>query len=246
MTIRAPLLYILITALTTPGVASGQPGFTPSAEDSLLQAAKAENERDSYGDIQLIESNALAQKDAAAERQGDRLVLRLASGEAKSYVDSAPCDEVKGETNCFSYHLLAHAASRHVFVLMKLYYEGADWIVVDDVSGDQTVMRSFPNLSPSGQNILLMIVNDDEVGFGLQIWRRQGHKYVLDWSRDDRSLGAYISYKLLEWPSEDTIKLQSQEDTTPGDPPVTKVFDLHYSGHHWAVLNDSSSLATKP
>lgn len=246
MTIRVLLLCVLIAPLAMPRFAYGQSGANPSAEDSLLQAAKAENDRDSYGDIKLIESNAIAQQDAAAERQGDRLILRLASGVTKAYIDSAPCNEALQQMDCFTYHLLAHASSRHVYVLMKLYYEGADWIVVDDHSGDATVLRSFPNLSPTGEHILLTIVNDEELGFGLQVWRRQGHGYVLDWSRDDNTLGAYVSYKLLAWPSEDTIELQSQVDATSTSPASTKAFDLREAGHHWTVTDDPSNLAVKP
>jgi hypothetical protein len=213
--------------------------FTPShaeviPEDSLLSAARSASDKEDLSGVQAIESKAL-ELDSDAHRQGDRLILHLSSG-AKDYKDKPECRSEDQEAKCQSYRLIAHARTRGVFVVAKLYYESAEYLLVDDGSGDEAVMRQFPIFSPSGKHALVLLMNDEQLGFAVQIWRRDGHRFVLDWSGSPYAEGMYTSYKLVRWSSEGNIELQSETSFVHQKSSVLKEFTLRQAAHGWKVV----------
>lgn len=140
------------------------------------------------------------------------------------------------EAKCQSYRLVAHARTRGVFVVAKLYYESAEYLLIDDSSGDETVLRRFPIFSPSGKQVLLLLMNDEQLGFAIQVWRRDGHRFVLDWSGSPHADGGYTSYKLVRWPSESTIALQSETSFDPPKTNLLKQFTLRHAAKGWNVI----------
>jgi hypothetical protein len=205
-------------------------------ENALIDAAKRAATNDDLLGLQALESKALAVGDADAERQGSRLVLHSRSGATKIYKNGPECKIPSLESECQTYTLVAHASSRGVFVVAKLYYESVEYLLVDDVTGDETTLRAFPVFSPSGNHVLVLLMNDNEVGFAVQIWRREGHRFVLDWSGSPHTEGSYTSYELVGWPVENRIRLRSETDFESEKPTLKKYFELHLSGHRWNLV----------
>ncbi len=85
------------------------------------------------------------------------------------------------QAKCKQYKLIAHAPSRGMFVLVEAFYEGADYLLVSDVSGDETIVPSFPIFSPSGEHVLVLSQDDSIGDYAIQVWRRDGVRFVLEW-----------------------------------------------------------------
>lgn len=205
-------------------------------ENKLLLSAELASDSDDLEAVQGIEVEALKAAGVDADRKGDSLIIRLAQGSVRIFKDRPECEKKNHEAKCQKYKLIVHARSRGVFVVAKLYYESAEYILVDDTSGDETVLRGFPIFSPSGRYVLVLLMNDEKFGFAVQIWRRAGHKFVLDWQGAPNTDGMYTNYKFLSWPSENTIDLQSETRFGLLKLPVTKHFFLHLTAHGWNVV----------
>jgi hypothetical protein len=205
-------------------------------ENALLTSAKSASEKDDLMALEGMEMKALSAIDSDAVRQGDRLLLRLHSGASKVYEDRPECKKPDQETKCQKFRLIAHARSRGVFVVAKLYYESAEYLIVDDASGDGATLRRFPIFSPSGEHVVALLMNDEQLGFAVQVWRRDDHNFVLDWQGSPHADGMYTSYKLLRWLSENTIELQAETDFGLSKPHVTKRFSLHRAANGWGVV----------
>jgi hypothetical protein len=91
---------------------------------------------------------------------------------------------------------------------------------------------SFPIFSPSGQHVLVILENDAVGEYAIQVWRREGSQFVLDWKRDDD----YAKYMLVRWASENTIELQVKIGFEPPKLDVTKRLSLHHTPQGWVVV----------
>lgn len=215
-------------------VATGGPALADSlSENTLLSNARLASEQSS-SELLLLESKALA-AGARADRQGDRLVLRLRSGNTKAYANGPECKNPDDEAKCQKYSLIVDAHTRGLFVVAKVLHEGLDIILIDDHAGEETVLRHFPIFSPSGKNLLVLLENDPELGFAVQIWRRNGARFIQDWSGSPHSDGMYVSYKMLRWPSEDVIEVQSDISFEPPKPNILKRFTLRRRADGWKM-----------
>lgn len=200
-------------------------------ESVLLAASHQAASHDDLLGIQALEPKALGAPGAGAERQGSRLTLHLKSGAARSYENRPECGIPEEEAKCHMYVLVAHAFSRSTFVLAKFYYESAEYLLVDDATGVETVLRAFPEFSPSGEHVLVLLVDDEQVGSEVQMWRRDGNKFVLEWSGSPLHAEGYdTSYRLVRWPEENTVVLSASDSADPGD---WRRFDLRHLDDGW-------------
>jgi hypothetical protein len=228
-------VVVFVIAIQLPGANLTASYVETPPENSLLAAAKSASDNDDLTGVQTIESKAL-QVDPDANRQGDRLVLRLSSGATRVYEDKPECRIADQEAKCQRYRLVAHARTRGVFVVAKLYSESAEYLLVDDGSGDEAVLRQFPIFSPSGKHVLVLLMNDEQLGFAVQVWRRDGARFVLDWSGSPHAEGGYTSYRLVRWLSEGTIELQSDASLEPPKTNLLKRFTLRHAAKGWNVV----------
>jgi hypothetical protein len=191
-------MFCHVRAFVTMMLLSGSIPMTVHAEvlpeNALLSAAKSASDKDDLIGLQAIESKSLA-VDSGANRLGDRLMLHLSSGATRTYQDRSECKIAGHEASCQKYRLVAHAGTRGVFVVAKLYYESAEYLLVDDSSGEEAVLRQLPVFSPSGKHALVLLENDEQLGFAVQVWRREGHRFVVDWSGSPHAEGVYTSYR---------------------------------------------------
>src|SRR5690606_8604013 len=124
-------------------------------ENAVLEAAGSAAKADDLQSLQAMEPEALALPDSDAQRTGDRLVLRLRNGEAKVFADKPECKLPELESKCEKYLFILHASARTMFVILKLYYERAEYLLIDDTAGEETILRNFPVLSPSGERAVV-------------------------------------------------------------------------------------------
>lgn len=238
---KAPIFRRLTVAACAMATLLLAPSCEPASSDAarenaLLAEAKAANDTEGLLAVQAIEPKALAAGQDGASRDDSRLILHLRSGATKTYEDRPECKNPKQELDCESFRLIVYARSRGVFLLVKGYYEAAEYILIDDATGEETVVRNLPIFSPFGARILVLLMNDEELGYAVQIWRREGDKFVFDWSSSPHVAGIYTSYDLVRWPSEDTIELQSENHFEPPKPRVRTRFSLHRTGRGWEVV----------
>jgi hypothetical protein len=185
------------------------------SEDALLSEARSAIE-ESSSKPRAMEPKALAESDA--RRNGDRLELRLRSGKIRTYIDRAECEKPDEEAKCERYSLIVHARTRSTFILAKHLYEGLDVIVVDDNAGEETKLGSIPTFPPTGQHLIVFLENDEQLGFEVQIWRRDGTRFIEEWSGSPNSDGTYVAYRLVQWPCEDVVTVESKTSYDPPKP----------------------------
>jgi len=224
------MLFLIATGCTSSHTAHAQ-------EQPLLVAAKIAADQDNVSLVEALEPKALATMDADATRQGPLLSLRLKSGSIKTYENLPECKIPEQEARCERYSLVAHVRSYGIFVVLKLHYESAEYLLVSDVSGKETTVHSFPIFSASGNYVLILLMNDDQVGFAVQIWRRAGGTFALDWSGSPYTDGMYTTYKLLHWRSEGAIELQAETSFERSEQRVLrKNFKLRHSSGKWNLI----------
>ena len=78
-------------------------------------------------------------------------------------------------------------------------------------------------------------MNDELVGFAVQIWRREGHKYVQEWEASPYADGMYTTYNVLGWKSEEQIEMQAETDFGLSRPFERNKFRLKRTDSGWVV-----------
>jgi hypothetical protein len=228
-------LVALIFLLLVPfGWSGAQTSADLAAEDALLEAARLANEKGDGDALRAVEPRAL-QGGAAANRQGEQLILHLGSGQDKAYQNAPECRDPEREAACQTFSLIAHTRARGLFVVAKFYYESMEYFLVDETTGEETVLGGVPTFSPSGKRVLVMLENDTNLGFVLQIWQRNDRRFLLDWSGSPYAGGMYTAYKFLGWPSEDRIELRAVMSFEPPKPDTSRHFAVVRNWQGWGV-----------
>lgn len=216
------LFWALAIDLTTHTEAvAGQTLANPD-ELAVLAKAHAAAELENLIRLQQLESGALSLATSQADRNQDQLLLHLKRGNQILLSDAEECRSNAESSRCDKYLLIAHLSDRNLFLVGHLFSESINYLLIADETGSQTGLRAFPILSPTGEHALVLIMNDNEIGFAVQIWQRNGHLFHLEWEEAPNTGGLYTSYKLLSWPTEDVIHILSE--TT-----------LDISGDKWPV-----------
>ena len=119
-----------------------------------------------------------------AERSGDVLTL-FPSASAPIHLSGDPKVCEAGDVpHCALYVLEADQPKSHAWVVEQFFYEGSDFLLIDDRSASRTRLHGMPVFSPDGARFLIAPFSDeDDVGpNNLEIWRGEGDGAVLEWS----------------------------------------------------------------
>jgi len=165
------------------------------------------------------EAKRIATVGALANRDGDRLILRLATGATRTFVNAAACRDENPvvEARCVGYEFTTYDRSRRVFVLNVYFFEGTDSLLVDDRTGRATFFDGQLALSPSGAFVVETLAGRDgydQSGPAIQIWRRGRVRFVREWKAEP-GIGEEVHeafYRVLDWPAEDRVELQATLD----------------------------------
>jgi hypothetical protein len=187
-----------------------------------------------------IEAEALALSGASAVRNDDKLTLTLSSGLTKSYQNKPECKDIEKEADCEKYKLIVHSHAHNAFIILKGYYEGVEYLITDDKSGEEVTLNSFPIFSPSGNRMLVCATNDTNGKFEVQLWRRQGDRFISEWTGSPFFTGEYLYYQFTGWAEEDVIELRANENPNSVKPNIVTNFQLRHTPQGWAAVATST------
>jgi len=156
----------------------------------------------------------LAAKDLA-ERKGDDLLLKPSGAPPITFTDhKAACDNGDAD-HCDGFAFMGAFAKPRAMVVQQFFYEGSNFIFVDEASGKRIRLAAMPVFSPDGQRFLVAPYDlENDIGpNNLEIWRRDGDGAVLEWAHtlaqthsEDPSLPLPYQVKVRSW-SGDRIAL---------------------------------------
>jgi hypothetical protein len=126
---------------------------------------------------------AAARADGKASRAGSELRIKLLSGKTASLFD----DTTAGlKTSLPRY--AGYLKSIHSHLIHILQYEGSGaYIVVDDSTGDSTIVFGKPVASPDGERFVLTSMAGAGAGYDasiIEVWRMVGRKPEKEFSYD--------------------------------------------------------------
>ena len=110
--------------------------------------------------------------------------------------------------NCIGCDLLADLPTRHAFIVQVGYYEGGDVWLIDDRTGQKTVLPAFPEFGPDNSEFITL---DNDEAYGepgsITIWRRQDFGAEVIWHHGAELDQVYHLSKLVHWNEPDQIVL---------------------------------------
>jgi len=182
-------------ALALLGCTAQAPRPDRSQEDAWL--SKAYEKYSNYD----TEADVLPFTRGRVERNGDILTLILADGgnvKLGSNRNGCEGDDEHPSEECELFQLVADLPSRHFYLVVTAYYEGADYFLIDDRTGRKTRIGAVPIFSPDGKHFL---VQDDNVAWdhenNLEIWRRENDGATLEWANSIQQAQVETSDSML-------------------------------------------------
>lgn len=154
----------------TIGAAAPAPDTDPSAVCDTID--------NSFRCARAIEAVQLPRADGVV-RRGDTLRLALAAGDTMRLVDR-PVEG--GDAVYFSYQYRWPEAGW--LVVQEQHYEGSEFLLIHDETGDRVRVPARPLLAPGGERFAVLSF-DLEAGYApntLQIWRLDDDRATLEWS----------------------------------------------------------------
>ncbi|MDI9408893.1 MAG: hypothetical protein QM523_06585 [Candidatus Pacebacteria bacterium] len=180
----------------------------PSAHaETSAEATKAENEA-KYTDLKTIKAT-----HGLVKRSGATLELTIANGKNISLTDGGGCEEEDVDT-CYSYGFIEHNKKLKAYLVFNRFWEGYQFLWINQVTGKTTELGDTPHLSPSGQRAILVNNVDPGFGFmGIEIWKLESGDPVLEWRYQSGCESECNSYSFGKWLDEDRVELiQEVED----------------------------------
>jgi hypothetical protein len=222
---RRLMMMIAAGGLLLAGCASG-----PGDRARLGTAETAA----SFSRLKEMEPSALAAAGGRVERRGDVLVVRPARGPALSFAAKPECKSPKTEGDCVDYALLAEVRSLGVFVVVRMFYEGGEYLLIDEKTGETTTVDDFPQFSPSGRTIATF--GNEENGSeetAVQLWSRQGRKWVVAWRGGP--IGPHWNYSLVAWRGDHAVQVRADPACCEDHPPAARTVELERTRDGWRV-----------
>ncbi|MFW5951259.1 MAG: hypothetical protein ACOCVZ_04010 [Gemmatimonadota bacterium] len=153
------------TAAGDTAVPSGSASPAHARPYAELRAEICDTIRNSFECARAIERRQI--EAAGVVRRGDTLRLALAAGDTTRFVD-----EPGEHSSVVYYSYQNHWPDAGYFLLQQQYYEGSEFVLVDDSTGTRTRLPDWPLRAPDGRRFAVLSL-DLEAGYGpntLQIW----------------------------------------------------------------------------
>lgn len=178
-----PLLLPLVAALACgdPGGRAADDSALPGGADALALCDTIDN---SFRCARAIEAARLPTA-PRAERRGDTLVLGLAAGDTARLVDRP------GEGGGVAYFSYQDHWPEGWFVVQEQHYEGSEFLLIDDGTGDRTSVPDRPLRAPGGERFAVLSF-DLAAGYApntLQVWRLEEAGPTRVWSIEPETWG---------------------------------------------------------
>jgi len=177
-----------------------------------------------------LEADVLAHSGARATRQGDTLSLATEKAGAVALTDKPGCEDAT-DNRCIFYTLGADLPSRHAYVIAISYYEGANFLLVDDRTGRRTEIAGPPRFAPGDDDLFLTIDNDEESDWpNIEIWRRSGDGVARVFSQRAAGLTTFEGW--------DARGIHLRMVSVPGEPARHWMGTVHRDASGWHLSED--------
>ncbi|MBI1912427.1 MAG: hypothetical protein HYS21_10560 [Deltaproteobacteria bacterium] len=207
------------------------------------------SEAELIGDISAKEQEQLKKFAPHAKRGGDVLRLRLKSGAFVTLSDLSDC--TIWET-CTLYRFVDYFKDIGFYLVFMAYYEGFEYSMISDKSGEKYMVPAFPEFSPDRK--WFVSVSADDSGYnenGVFVGRFEEGGIVPDLSYRpfDPPANEYALYRFIEWKDSQTILLnkytRSDMKLCPKTPNMTYPVILKLEKGVWKFHEDLSGDTVK-
>jgi hypothetical protein len=188
-------------AAPDPG-APTDPGTPSSSDDSSfasIRAAVCDTLDNSFDCARAVEARQLPASERVA-RRGDTLLIALGGGDTLRLADRDT-----GRPASREYHSFQARWPDHGLVLVqKQYYEGSEFLLIAEGTGDVTRLPDWPILSPDGDRFAVLSL-DLVAGYGpntLQLWAFEDGEPKREWETEPSQWGPRDG----RWLSPDTLR----------------------------------------
>lgn len=137
------------------------------------------------------------------KREGDTLYFKLRSGSDITLSDFTDCESRQYE--CKSFQFLNYYINEGLYLIFEKLYEGSDYILVSDRTGERYNVYDFPFFSPDRKR--LATISADETSYGKNgvfIWSLEAGGLVQELSYEPEE---YALYKFVRWEDNKTVAL---------------------------------------
>ena len=140
-------------------------------------------------------------------RDGDALTINLDGGKAKKYIGNRAACEADNVEKCLVFRIERYFPQIRSYLITKGYYEGADYLLVSQRTGSETIVSDSLTLSPNAKFLIAIDQNDaGERDFDIAIWSmgsdppKQEFKYKAD---------RYENWEITAWKDDTNINVKA-------------------------------------
>lgn len=149
-------------------------------------------------------------------RAGDTLTINLDGGKTKKYTGNRAACEADNVEKCVVFKIERYFPQTRSYLIIKGYYEGADYLLVSRRTGSETLVSDILALSPNAKFLIAIDQNDaGERQFDVAIWSmdsdppKQEFKYKAE---------RYENWEVTAWKDDTHINMKaSVNDKTSFD-----------------------------
>src|SRR5262249_25357454 len=109
-----------------------------------------------FKDANAQEQRCLQQLSQLASRKGTALVLHLDSGTVKTIKSNPKACKDDNAKDCLRSHLVGYHAGARLFVILRSYYEGWDYLLISARNGAETTLGDQPHFAPDGSTFVIV------------------------------------------------------------------------------------------
>ncbi|MBI5587046.1 MAG: hypothetical protein HY889_01615 [Deltaproteobacteria bacterium] len=200
-------------------------------------------------DISAKEQEQLKKFAPYVKRDGNVLRLRLKSGSFVTLSDSSDC--TRGET-CALYQFVDYYKDIGFYLVFIGYYEGFEYSMISDKSGEKYMVPAFPEFSPDRKRFVSVSANDsgyNENGVFVDRFEDDGIVPELSYRPFDPPVNEYALYRFIEWKDSQTVLLdkytRSDRKLCPKTSDMTYPVILKLEKGEWKFHEDLSSGTVK-
>jgi hypothetical protein len=142
-----------------------------------------------------------------AARDGDRLRLRLANGQTKTFTTTRKaCEELIYE-KCLQYTLMGYYPQHCQFLVDVGYLnEGGTTFLVSAETGSQVKLDAMPHYSPSGKRLAAVSASETGGANSIQIWSAAAAIPKSEW-RYTVPEREYAMYEFVRWDGDERLTM---------------------------------------
>jgi hypothetical protein len=184
-----------------------------------------------------------------AKREGEVLLLRLKPGPYVTLSDLSDCS--RWDT-CTLYRFVDYFEDVGFYLVFMGYYEGFEYSMVSDKSGEGHPVPAFPEISPDRKRFVAVSADDsgyNENGVFIGRFEEDGIVSELSYRPFDPSINEYALYRFVGWKDNRTIFLskftRSNKKLCPKTNFMTVPVTLTLDDGKWRFFEELSSDTVK-